>query len=247
VEDGTLGVNQIVLAGLIFFSAHLVSTVSGFGSNVLGLPLLALVVGLEPGKQSLIVLGAFLYTYMTLRWWKHVDVAQLIWIVIVAGAGLVIGMRLIAIIPKRGGALLLGAFVIAVGLRGLFKVAPRYKSPMWLRQSMLLLGGVVHGAFTTGGPLLTVYCHRAMPGKSTFRATLAVMWLVLAIGLMIGWTVSGTWHPATPRLTMVGFPFLVAGLIVGEWLHHRVDERAFAGLVNGTLVAVGAVLVWSAR
>src|SRR6266581_3071599 len=93
--------SQIVLAGLIFFAAHLVSTTTGFGANVLGLPLLALVVGLEPGKQSLIVLGALLYTYMTLRWWKRVDRRQLLFIGAVTGAGLIAGMTVAALLDRR--------------------------------------------------------------------------------------------------------------------------------------------------
>src|SRR5437867_11154655 len=96
----------ILLAGLIFFAAHLVSTTTGFGSNVLGLPLLALVVGLEPGKQSLIVLGALLYTYMTLRWWKRVDRRQLAFIIAVTGVGLIIGMMLAARLDRRASTIL---------------------------------------------------------------------------------------------------------------------------------------------
>jgi uncharacterized membrane protein YfcA len=103
----------------------------------------------------------------------------------------------------------------------------------------------VHGAFTTGGPLLVVYCRRALPHKSVFRATLAVMWLALAIALVIGWTLSHAWDPQTPRVIVVGLPFLIAGIVVGEFLHHRVDENRFAALVNLTLTAVGVVLLIS--
>ena len=108
---------------------------------------------------------------------------------------------------------------------------------------LLLLGGVVHGAFTTGGPLLAVYCHRALPHKSVFRATLAVMWLLLAIGLMIGWTLGHAWDPGTLRISAVGLPFMIGGLVVGEYLHHRVDERGFRAVVNLTLIATGLILL----
>src|SRR2546421_5843239 len=120
---GYFRMSHLLLAGVIFFAAHLVSTTTGFGSNVLGLPLLALVVGLEPGKQSLIVLGALLYVYMTLRWWKRVDRRQLLFMVAVAGVGLMIGMIVAASLDKRLSTILLAGFVIAVGLRGLLKLA----------------------------------------------------------------------------------------------------------------------------
>jgi uncharacterized membrane protein YfcA len=103
----------------------------------------------------------------------------------------------------------------------------------------------VHGAFTTGGPVLVVYCHRALPEKSIFRATLAVMWLLLGVGLMIGWTVGHAWDDRTPRLTLLGLPFMIGGLAVGEYLHHRVDEQRFRSVVNLTLIAAGVALLWS--
>jgi uncharacterized membrane protein YfcA len=234
----------LALAGLIFFAAHLVSTTTGFGSNVLGLPLLALVVGLEPGKQSLIVLGALLYTYMTLRWWKRVNRRELLFVAIVAGVGLIAGMMIATKLDRRISTILLAVFVIAVGLRGLLNIAPNYRAPMWISKILLFLGGVIHGAFTTGGPVLTVYCQRAMPHKSTFRATLAVMWLLLAIMLMAGWTIGGTWDVQTPRVSLIGLPFMIGGLVAGEYLHHRVDERGFRAAVNLTLIAIGFVLLF---
>jgi uncharacterized membrane protein YfcA len=183
---------------------------------------------------------------MSVRWRSQVDRRQLAFIVAVTGVGLVIGMALAARLDRRVSAILLAAFVFVVGLRGLLNLAPNLRTPMWARQLMLLLGGVVHGAFTTGGPVLVVYCQRALPDKSVFRATLSVMWLLLGIGLMIGWTFTHAWAPQTLRLSLIGFPFMVAGLVVGENLHHRVDERRFRSVVNLTLIAVGIVLALTA-
>jgi len=192
------------------------------------------------------VLGAAMYVYMTVRWWKHVDRRQLAWIALVTIIGLGIGMAIYELLPRRGSTILLAAFVIAVGLRGLLKIAPNYSAPGWMRQLMLLLGGVVHGAFTTGGPLITIYARQTLAQKSVFRATLAAMWLILAIGLMLGWTIGRSWDPATLHVTLIGLPFLVGGIIVGEQLHHRIDEKRFATAVNATLTVVGAVLMLSA-
>ena len=234
-----------LLAGLIIFAAHMVSAVTGFGANVLGLPLLALVVGLVPGKQGLVVQSMLVSLYLAARWRRRIDWKQLLVILLITGVGLVVGMYLFELLPPRGSAIVLAIFVMAVALRELLKVAPDFRAPPWLARTMLFLGGVVHGAFTTGGPLMVIYCHKALPHKAVFRATLAVMWLALAIGLIAGWTAARAWDPATPRVVVVGLPFLVAGIVAGEYLHHRVDERRFAVVVNATLLAVGTVLLVS--
>jgi uncharacterized membrane protein YfcA len=86
-----------------------------------------------------------------------------------------------------------------------------------------------------------------MPHKSEFRSTLAVMWIVLNIGLMLGWTVSHTWSPLTWKLCLVGLPFLFAGLTTGEYLHHKLDGPTFRKFVNALLVMNGLLLLFVAR
>lgn len=241
-------VTQILLAGGVFFAAHMLSTITGFGAGVLGVPLLTVIVGITPARQSLVVLGTILYVYLTVRCWAEVNGRELSRILAIATPGLCVGVALYEYLPARGSTMLLGAFVAGVAIKGLLKTEPHDAAPRdpgWVGRLMLFLGGAAHGAFTTGGPLLVVYCRRALPGKSAFRATLAAMWLLLAIGLMLAWTLRHSWDPYTGRLTLVGFPFLAAGTAAGEYLHHRVDGRAFAAAVHLTLLATGLLLVWS--
>ena len=76
---------------------------------------------------------------------------------------------------------------------------------------------------------------------------LAVVWLILNVGLMIGWTASHNWSPRTPMLCLVGLPFLIAGLTVGEYLHHKLDGPAFRAFVNVVLIINGLLLILFAR
>jgi uncharacterized membrane protein YfcA len=240
-----LTVEQFIFAGLVFFAAYLVSTITGFGANVVGVPLLALVLGgIEPGKQSLVVLGMLLYIYVVWRHHQKIDWRQLRVILLVAGIGAVIGLLVAKLLPHRASNLILALFVMGVGARGLLNVAPNLKTPMWLSRIMLFLGGAVHGALTTGGPLIVIYTREVLHHKSVFRSTLAVMWLILGAVLIVGWTITKSWDPHTGSATLIGLPFLVLGTIIGEQLHHRVDEQRFRTVVNVTLIATGSVLLW---
>jgi uncharacterized membrane protein YfcA len=239
-----LTLEQFIFAGLVFFAAHLVSAITGFGANVVGVPLLALVVGIEAGKQSLVVLGMLLYVYVVTRHHKNINWRELRRIVLVAGIGAVAGLLIAKSLPQHASNILLAVFVIGVGIRGLLNVAPNYKTPMWLSRIMLFVGGVVHGALTTGGPLIVIYTRKVLHHKSVFRSTLAVMWLILGAVLIVGWTFTHSWAPNTGWTSLIGLPFLVLGTIVGEFLHHRVDERRFRTLVNLTLIVTGTVLLW---
>jgi uncharacterized membrane protein YfcA len=234
------------LAGLVIFISHLVAGVTGFGNQIVALPLLALLVGLDAGKTTLVVLGTVMYTILTVRWHERVNVRKLVPIVLVTGVGLVLGILLYEKLPERWSKLALGVFVTVMGLQGLFRPGLLKHVPDSVAKVMLLAGGIVHGAFTTGGPLLVIYCQRALPHKSEFRSTLGVMWIALNVGLMAGWALAGWPEPGkTWRLVLVGLPFVLAGLYVGDYLHHRLDGPAFRAVVNGVLVVNGLLLVLS--
>ena len=69
-----------------------------------GLPLLAMIVGLDAGKQSLLILSTLLYIYMVARWHAHVDVRRLIIMAVVAAIGIPIGLFLYGHLHRHVGA-----------------------------------------------------------------------------------------------------------------------------------------------
>ncbi len=236
-----------LLVGLLMFASHLIGAVSGFGNQLVALPLLAILVGLDAGKGALVVLGTLMYTVLTARWHARVNLRELFVIVCLAGSGLVLGMYVFELLNPRASKLALGIFVLVIGVQGLVRPGLLQLMPKPLARLILIVGGFVHGAFTTGGPLLVVYAQRAMPDKTEFRSTLGVTWLVLNAGLMIGWTISGSWSEQTPVICLVGLPFMVAGLSVGEYLHHRLDGPTFRAFVSVILILNGLMLITVGR
>jgi uncharacterized membrane protein YfcA len=107
---------------------------------------------------------------------------------------------------------------------------------------LLFLGGVVHGAFGTGGPPVVYVCARLVPDKRVFRATLTVLWLVLGLVLVAVHVKGGHIGPGSLRRSALLAPGFVLGLIGGEIAHHRIPERAFRAVVFAMLAVVGAVL-----
>ena len=163
-----------------------------------------------------------------------------------AAIGIPIGLYLYSVLPRNVTMMALGIFVALVGLRNLLQLFPDQRAPRWLAIFLLIVGGIVHGAFTTGGTVMVVYADQTLTDKSRFRSTLCVLWIILSAILAIAWTHTHEWQPASFRLALTTLPFMIAGLIVGERIHHSVSERAFRRGVNVTLLIVGAILIVSA-
>ena len=102
--------------------------------------------------------------------------------------------------------------------------------------------GITHGLFASGGPLLVYALTGTQLSKSAFRATLISVWLSLNGLLTVVFALDGSLLPALPRIGMM-LPVLLAGVVIGEFLHHRVNENRFKQLVYTLLLLTGALLI----
>lgn len=238
---------SVLLFCAVVFITHLLEGITGFGCTVLALPFAAMLLGLHTAVPALVVLAWLLAVYIIITSRRHIQWKQFFFIVIHAAIGLPVGMVLFDKLPEAALKTLLAVFMVGVGLRGFIKtwrsgheVAPAQDSrSIWMRL-ILLTGGVVHGAFGTGGPFVVIYAGRALPNKSLFRVTLCLLWAVLNTILMVKWTITGeVWNREVMRATLFALPFLAGGILAGDWLHHRVDERRFRLTVYGVLFFSG--------
>jgi uncharacterized membrane protein YfcA len=58
------------------------------------------------------------------------------------------------------------------------------------RWPILFLGGVIHGLYSTGGPMVVYYLAREPIDKKAFRTTLAMVWLITGSFLLINYAVT---------------------------------------------------------
>jgi hypothetical protein len=120
-------------------------------------------------------------------------------------------------------------------LRGV-KVVPYYAA--------LTAGGIVHGMFSTGGPLVVLYASRALPDKGQFRATLCLIWTLLNTLIIAAYITEGRITGEIAANFGILLPFVVLGIIAGEKIHHRLGAGLFSLLVFGTLVLTGFFMIF---
>ena len=109
----------------------------------------------------------------------------------------------------------------------------------------MFVAGITHGLFASGGPLLVYALAGLAMEKSAFRATLTAVWLVLNTLLLLAFAVDGSLLPSLGKVAWL-MPVLIAGLVLGEYLHHRVQEDRFRQLVYAMLLITGTLLIVSA-
>ena len=106
--------------------------------------------------------------------------------------------------------------------------------------SMLLGAGVIHGIYATGGPMLVYAVNRVGLSKSAFRSTLTMVWIALNTVLLASYVRDGVYTTEILEALLWLAPSVPLGLIAGEYLHHRVDQRRF-NIVTFALLSAAAV------
>ena len=190
-------------------------------------------------------LGLFVSAWLALRGRAYVDRRLLLarilpWM----GLGLCVGLFIFERASHELLRRLFGAFVVALAAVELWRLlrestVARTVSPP-AATAALLGAGVMHGLFSTGGPLLVWALGQSVPEKRAFRATLSCVWLVLGSALTVAYAMNGRLDGGTLRATATLLPVLGVAIAAGEWAHHRLDERRFRVLVYGLLLGAGA-------
>ena len=113
-----------------------------------------------------------------------------------------------------------------------------------LLKFFLFCGGVIQGAFGTGGPFIVIYATKALPEKSLFRVTLSLLWLTINSSRLAVWAAKGELSNLNLwKMILICFPFWIAGILAGDYLHHRVSERNFKYGVYALLGISGVVML----
>jgi len=238
----------LALLGAIVIFAQMVETVTGFGGTVMSLSLGAHLVSVEQLVVSLVLVNVIQNLWLVLRGFRHLQLRLLLTHILpLCGLGLAAGALLFHKLGSAGLKPVLGAFVVVMALLELIRLFRSSRHPAALSPLaaafLLFGGGVFHGLFASGGPLVVYFASRAMPDKHAFRATLSLLWLVLNSVLIVSFVLAGRIDRPAVVVAAAILPALVLGIVAGELVHRKVDELKFRKIVQGVLLLTGIFLL----
>jgi uncharacterized membrane protein YfcA len=238
-----------LLFALIVVAAYAVQTATGFGSTLICVTFGAHLIGLEEVIR-LVVPISFLQTgYVVVR---HRD--GIAWNLLLRRVLplMALGMGFaFYLLTQLGGpwlGLAFGWIVLGLSSRDLHRL--RFASadldkPISRPASVAALfgAGVIHGIYASGGPMLVYAIGREGLTKKVFRSTLSMVWIVLNTVLIARFVMAGDYDREVVVDVLLLVPAVPFGILLGEWVHHKVDERSFKMAVLVLLIAAAISLI----
>ena len=184
-----------------------------------------ILVGYDVAKPILNVLGILAGVYVFVTQWKHVDWKQLKKVVIVMAIGIFGGFFLKNALAGYDAVLykFLGIFVIFLAIHGFYSIYGQRQrdtkeKSSWKSMLLLIGAGIVHGMFVSGGPLLIGYLSNEIKEKTSFRATISTVWIILNSMILVQDICAGMWNAGLVMTQCISIPFLIAGMAAAQCL-----------------------------
>jgi uncharacterized membrane protein YfcA len=233
----------LVMASAVIFAAAFVHGLSGFGSALVAMPLLALLLPIRTVAPLVALLTLTQNAWLLLLQRRSVSTGKIVPLIAGALAGIPFGVVFLAKVDEGIVTLALGVSLTAYALFSLLRERPLPVSGNWWGAFMGLLSGCLGGAFNGGGPPAVVYLSAQPWKKEEVHASLQLYFFLAGPMIVVFHLLSGLTTGPVVRWYLLLLPALVAGSAAGLALHRRVSGDVYRKVVYLLLLALGILLL----
>ena len=229
---------------VIVLGAYVVFGATGFGSSLIGVPLLAHFFPLTFAVPLITALDAVGAPSQSFRHWRDARWLEVRWLLPPILVGIAFGTTLLVRTPREPALLALGIFIACYGTYLLAGTRTLRRAPSWLAIPLGLVGGVFSVLFGTGGPVYMVFLSARIHDKTALRATSSVLVCISVLIRVVVFIVTGLLlHAPLLIAAVLTLPVMLAGLALGNRLHAALSGDSFRRVIAILLVTNGVSLI----
>jgi uncharacterized membrane protein YfcA len=233
----------LIFTPLIVLLAYLIFGISGFGSTLIAMPLLAHLMPLKFAIPVVVVLDCVGAISMGVKLradvWKAEFVPMLPFLV----AGLIAGAFVLLSVPAPWLLLGLGGFVLIFGTHYLIGRTAMPRLPRWTVAPVGLFAGTTSSALGVGGPIYVFYFTARGATPEQIRATIPAVFSFTTIARIAIFAGVGLFNTQVFITVALLLPVMALGLWCGHRLHGRLSREQTIRIVGALLLLSGASLL----
>ncbi len=239
----------IFVCALGLLAGSTVKGVAGIGLPLVAVPILTTLVNLKTavtmttvpivGSNFVQSFQGGLFFHLVRRFWT---------LLVPLFAAIIIGTRLLVVLPERLLDLIIGIAVISIPL--VLHFVPNMRVPRhyerWANPLIGLGSGLLGGISTFYGPPLMLYVFGMRLSKDEFIPTISLMYTVAGVAMLLG-----IYGNRVAGLTEIGVSFLMLiptgiGMWLGRYVRVQLSEHRFQQLLVAIYAATGLTFLANA-
>jgi uncharacterized membrane protein YfcA len=233
----------LILAPLIVFAAYVVFGITGFGSTLIAVPLLAHLFPLKFVVPFFVILDCIGAFNMGLRLRADLMRREIVLLLPFLAAGILAGVYLLVRVRPElllGG---LGVFVVIFGLSYIIKRGKGTPLPHWIGAPIGLFGGTTSAMFGIGGPIYVFFLTGRGATPTQIRATMPVIFMFTTVARIVMFALAGLYSPAALAAATALLPVMALGIWAGHHLHLNLSQQTVIRVMGTLLVLSGISLI----
>lgn len=231
----------------ILLAAYFIRGITGFGSGLIAVPLLALFQPLQFVVPVVLLLDFTASLVLGGVHFRHVQWDEVRVLIPFSLVGVALGTSLLVNLPQAPMLVALALFVFAFAVRSLLNLHGDRPVSRWWALPASLTGGTVGGLFGTGGPPYVIYLTHRIRDKGQLRATLSALFFIEGLTRIASFLIVGLL--LTPKVWLAfagGLPLVLVGLYAGGRVHVGLSPSHMTRLVGALLLVSSLSLLMKA-
>ena len=231
----------------VLLGAYFIRGITGFGSGLISVPLLALFLPLQFVVPLILLLDFTASLVIGGLHFKRVRWGEIGVLIPFSIIGVIAGTSLLVKLPPEPMLIALAAFVFIFAVRSMLNVhGDKLASRAWAVPAALT-GGTVGALFGTGGPPYVIYLSHRIREKSDLRATFSALFFFEGMTRIVSFLVAGLLMTVHVWLAyIVALPLVLGALYLGGHMHVSLGQAQMTRLVGGLLLVSSLSLLFKA-
>ena len=208
------------------------------------MPLSIKFVGVDTAKPVLNLVALLVSLYIVIFHFKDIDWKHFLIIIISVGVGFALGFLVEMFLGDNKILLYIyGGIIIVISILFFFINFEKVNLPKWLMIIFLIIGGIIHKLYVSGGPFVVIYGLHEIKEKNKFRATLSLLWIILNSILFATQITNGLFTTHVWILFGIGAGITILSIFIGSLIAPKLSKNVFMKITCVLLFISGIILL----
>jgi hypothetical protein len=226
----------------IAFLAGFIQGLTGFGSVLLSLPLIALFLDFKTAVPFMTICGIVLSLILIIQLRNAWEWKKIYPLLIGAIPGIPIGTYMLKTLEAEPMYIFLGFVLITYSLFGIFfKGIVKELKKSW-PYLIGFLAGCLGGSVAASGPPVIIYTFLQPWDKDKIKVTLQGFFVISGLLTLSYFVSHGLVGMQVLTLSGLALPFITAGTLAGSFFYGKLNEASYRKLMYYTLAVLGVMM-----